>query len=84
MKQNSIARESHQSDTSAVPAQKPHKRILRIQEVEARVGFKRSYIYRLIRQNKFPQRIRLGIRAVGWDSEKIDAWIEEHLNTSIS
>jgi len=59
------------------------KRFLRIHEVEALVGFKSAYIYRLIRQNKFPQRIRIGIRAVGWDSEAINAWIEERMNAPL-
>ncbi|CAK7009475.1 helix-turn-helix transcriptional regulator [Saezia sanguinis] len=66
----------------AVPEKTP-KRFLRIHEVEALVGFKSAYIYRLIRQKKFPQRIRIGIRAVGWDSEAVNAWIEERMKSSV-
>lgn len=52
-------------------------RILRRAEVEARTGFKRAHIYNLMRDGKFPQAVRLGVRAVGWDSLEIDQWIAE-------
>ena len=58
-------------------------RILRIAEVEYRTGYKRSYIYRLIRHKQFPDRVRIGIRAVGWDSGKIDQWIQERLQSPV-
>ncbi len=54
-------------------------RILRIAEVEHKTGYKRSYIYRLIRDGLFPDRVKIGVRAVGWDSRKIDEWIEARL-----
>lgn len=57
--------------------------ILRIEEVEKRVGFKRSYIYRLMKDDKFPKNGRIGIRAVGWSSHDIDQWIEERLGDSM-
>lgn len=70
------------ADPSVLTQLRP-KRIMRIEDVENAVGFKRAYIYRLIRQNKFPQRIRIGIRAVGWDSDSIHAWIEERSNAPL-
>ncbi|CAK7020138.1 helix-turn-helix transcriptional regulator [Saezia sanguinis] len=57
--------------------------ILRIEEVEKRVGFKRSYIYRLMKGGKFPQNGRIGIRAVGWSSHDIDQWIEARLQSPL-
>jgi len=51
------------------------RRILRLDEVEAKSGFKRAHIYALIRKGEFPQALRLGIRAVGWDSAEVDEWI---------
>ena len=55
-------------------------RILRRAEVEARTGFKRAHIYNLMRKRQFPQALRLGVRAVGWDSIEIDQWIAERVN----
>jgi prophage regulatory protein len=55
------------------------RRILRLDEVEAKSGFKRAHIYALMKKGQFPQALRLGIRAVGWDSAEIDLWISERL-----
>ncbi|EPK6321420.1 AlpA family transcriptional regulator, partial [Pseudomonas aeruginosa] len=49
-------------------------------EVEAKSGFKRAHIYNLMKKREFPQALRLGVRAVGWDSIEIDQWIAERLN----
>ena len=56
------------------------RRILRLDEVEAKSGFKRAHIYNLMKKRQFPQALRLGVRAVGWDSIEIDQWIAERLN----
>lgn len=55
------------------------RRILRRPEVEAKTGFKRAHIYSLVKEGKFPRPLRLGIRAVGWDSLEIDQWIAGRL-----
>lgn len=49
--------------------------LLRLPAVEAKVGLKRSAIYRLMAENDFPKPIRLPPRAVGWIAAEIDAWI---------
>ena len=64
---------SHTSTTAA------SRRILRRAEVEARTGFKRAHIYNLMKEGKFPKAKRLGVRAVGWDSEEIEQWIADRL-----
>jgi len=60
------------------------RRILRLEEVETKSGFKRAHIYALMKKGQFPQSLRLGIRAVGWDSIEIDAWIGERLKNRVS
>jgi prophage regulatory protein len=51
------------------------RRLLRRAEVEAKTGFKRAFIYALIKQGKFPKPVRTSTRAVRWDSIEIDQWI---------
>lgn len=51
-------------------------KILRLPQVIELVGLKRSAIYQLIQQEKFPRPVRLSKRAVGWRSDEIEAWIE--------
>jgi prophage regulatory protein len=66
---------------SQTPVLQPNeRRILRREEVEAKSGFKRAHIYNLMKKRKFPQALRLGVRAVGWDSIEIDQWIAERVN----
>ncbi|MCV2223981.1 helix-turn-helix transcriptional regulator [Pseudomonas mercuritolerans] len=60
------------------PALERH--IMRREEVERRTGFKRSHIYNLMKEGKFPKAKRVGLRAVGWDSLEIEHWIAERLS----
>lgn len=65
------------------PAHRPAKeapanrRVLRRALVEERTGFKRAHIYSLMKEKKFPQRVRLGVRAVGWYEDEIDQWLAD-------
>ena len=52
--------------------------ILRIREVQSKVGLSRATIWRRVKAGEFPAPRRLGgpnTRAVGWDSAAIDEWI---------
>lgn len=69
-----------QNQTYIAASQTPPDRyIMRRDEVEKRTGFKRAHIYNLMKEGKFPQARRIGMRAVGWDSAEIDNWIAERL-----
>ncbi|ASV34860.1 AlpA family transcriptional regulator [Pseudomonas reactans] len=65
------------SPSSASASTERH--IMRRDEVERKTGFKRAHIYNLMKEGKFPQAKRIGMRAVGWDSEEIEQWIVERL-----
>lgn len=55
------------------------RHVMRRDEVEQKTGFKRAHIYNLMKEGKFPQAKRIGLRAVGWDSLEIERWISERL-----
>ena len=58
-------------------------RILRLKDVIAVVGLKRSAIYARISNGSFPQQIKVGgARASGWVSTEIFAWVEEQIQRS--
>lgn len=61
-----------------------NRRILRLPDVERCVGFKRAHIYSLMGRGLFPQSVRLGPRAVGWDSLAIDEWVESRISGNLS
>ncbi|WP_283189852.1 AlpA family transcriptional regulator [Pseudomonas sp. PMCC200344] len=58
----------------------PERRILRLPEVQIRIGFKRAHIYNLISQGRFPKSVQLGPRAVGWDSFAVEKWVEDRIS----
>jgi prophage regulatory protein len=60
----------------------PHQRILRLREVCALTGLRRSYIYQLQAGGRFPQRIKLGARAVGWIEEEVQKWLADRIAES--
>ncbi|MDR7283524.1 putative DNA-binding transcriptional regulator AlpA [Pseudomonas corrugata] len=55
------------------------RRILRLPEVMATVGFGRAHIYNLMAEGKFPKAKRISLRAVGWDSRLIDEFVAQQL-----
>jgi prophage regulatory protein len=52
------------------------ERLLRLREVEEKVGLKRSTIYRRIAAESFPPPIDLGPGTVRWRLSDVDAWIQ--------
>lgn len=70
------------SSSSVVGVTQPsaERHIMRRDEVERKTGFKRSQIYSLMKEGKFPQAKRIGLRAVGWDSLEIEQWVVNRLD----
>jgi prophage regulatory protein len=54
-------------------------RLLRLPQVEHRTGLRRSTIYALVQRNDFPRQIKLSARAVAWDSEEVDQWVQTQI-----
>ncbi len=57
-------------------------RFIRLPEVIARTGLKRSSIYAAVQAGTFPSQIPLGERAVGWDESEISGWIEARIQAA--
>ncbi|KTB77667.1 hypothetical protein AO069_18130 [Pseudomonas syringae pv. syringae PD2774] len=70
---------SQSSPIVEVPQLQVERHIMRRDEVERKTGFKRAHIYNLMKEGKFPQAKRIGLRAVGWDSLEIERWVSERL-----
>ena len=52
-------------------------RFLRLRQVEDKIGFGKSWIYRQIQLQQFPPSIRLNSRHVAWLESEVDAWIHQ-------
>jgi len=60
------------------------KTFLRLPAVIAMVGRSRGSIYNVVRDGTFPAPIRIGPRAVAWDSTEIESWQEARIQASRS
>lgn len=54
-------------------------RLIRLPEVQHRVGLGRSTIYRWMSEGKFPKPVQLGGYAVAWAEDELEAWIAKRL-----
>lgn len=63
-------------------ASAPTIRILRLPQVCKVTSLGRSMIYQLEAERRFPTRVRIGLRAVGWVESEVQCWlasgIEQH------
>jgi predicted DNA-binding transcriptional regulator AlpA len=50
-------------------------KILRLPQVMARVGLKKSAVYKMIANDEFPKQVKLGSHASGWLESEIQRWI---------
>lgn len=68
----------HDARTCSTPP-----RLIRLPEVIARVGLKRSAIYQRMSEGRFPKSRSLGPKCAVWVESEIDSWIrniaEQHL-----
>jgi prophage regulatory protein len=53
----------------------PCVQILRLPQVCKVTGLGRSMIYQLEAQRRFPCRVRIGARAVGWVEAEVQGWL---------
>jgi prophage regulatory protein len=56
--------------------------VLRLPQVCQVTGLGRSMIYQLEARKGFPNRIRIGQRAVGWIAEEVQAWLKDRVDRS--
>jgi prophage regulatory protein len=52
--------------------------LIRLKDLQKRIGLSKASIYQLIAQNLFPRPVKLtpSGRAVGWKTVDIDGWIQ--------
>jgi len=58
------------------------KSLIRIEEVQRRTGYSKAWIYRLLKEKRFPASIKIGARAVAFIESEIDEWINQRIAES--
>jgi prophage regulatory protein len=56
-------------------------RLLRVQQVEAATGFRRSWIYEMVRRGQFPPPVKLG-RSSAWIEAEVEAYIDAQIRAN--
>ena len=69
----------HSDEAAPLPA-----RLLRLPDVMARVGMKRSAIYQRMSEGRFPKSRSLGPKCAVWVEAEIEEWIEQVANSTHS
>ena len=59
----------------------PAVQILRLPQVCKVTGLGRSMIYQLEAERRFPTRVRIGLRAVGWVESEVQHWIANRIES---
>jgi prophage regulatory protein len=57
----------------------PRDRLLRLPDVEAITGLKKSAIYKMQKEGGFPSCIRLTARASAWSEAAVLQWVQERI-----
>ena len=60
----------------------PNERALRLRQVCQLTGLGRSMIYQMQAEGRFPQRVKLSDRAVGWLESEVRDWLATRIETS--
>lgn len=59
-------------------------KLIRLPEVLYRTGYSKPWIYRLIKQNKFPKQVKIGTRSIAFVESEVDEWIASKIAESRS
>jgi prophage regulatory protein len=82
MKSESKNQYAFNLEPSAKLLRDPNERALRLRQVTQLTGLGRSMIYQMQAEGRFPQRIKLGERAVGWLESEVRDWLATRIYTS--
>lgn len=56
--------------------------LLRLPDVEARTGLRRSHLYSLAARGEFPKPLKLGDRASAWIEREVSDWINARIRAA--
>ncbi|HDL7797762.1 TPA: AlpA family transcriptional regulator [Yersinia enterocolitica] len=55
---------------------------IRLPDVQRRTGYSKAWIYRLIKQGRFPKPVKIGSRSIAFVESEIDEWINQRIAES--
>ena len=67
-----------------LPSNPDSLKMLRLPQVCEVTGLCRSMIYEMEADRRFPRRVKIGVRAVGWLESEVNAWLVARITSSRS
>ncbi|WGE28331.1 AlpA family transcriptional regulator [Edwardsiella tarda] len=61
---------------------KTQQSLIRLSEVQRRTGYSKAWIYRLLKENRFPQSVKIGSRSIAFVESEVDDWINQRIAES--
>ena len=58
--------------------------LIRLPQVMAMTGLSKTTLHRMEAAGRFPQRRRIGERAIAWDREAIEAWLKARPTVTVN
>ncbi|MGI8489995.1 AlpA family transcriptional regulator [Pectobacterium sp. S5] len=56
--------------------------LIRLPEVQRRTGYSKAWLYRLMKEQRFPAAIKIGSRSIAFIESEIDEWIAQRIAES--
>lgn len=53
----------------------PKTNLIRLSEVMRRTGYSRAWLYRLLKEERFPKPVKIGVRSIAFVESEVDEWI---------
>lgn len=57
-------------------------RLIRLPEVEALTGLRKSSLYAMAKSGSFPRALRISARCVAWSEAQVLAWVQDQIAAS--
>lgn len=56
------------------------EQLLTLPQVEQMIGFKKSFIWKAIKEGTFPNKIKITAKAVRWKLSEVQEWIQKQID----
>lgn len=53
--------------------------LIRLSEVQKRTGYSKAWIYRLLKEKRFPQSVKIGSRSIAFVESEVDEWVNQRI-----
>ncbi|HDG1711061.1 TPA: AlpA family transcriptional regulator [Kluyvera ascorbata] len=56
--------------------------LIRLPEVQRRTGYSKAWIYKLLKEKRFPAAVKIGSRAIAFVESEVNDWVNQRIAES--